>query len=267
MRRGPSAAEGGRGAPRGQRPGPGSAVRVRPQRATRRPPPATREMPTDDGALTVAMSKGRSASICAPGFSSMEAVAAAAAAAAAGGGGGSGSGGGGGTPVAGRRRRPAARSQSARLTGGKSVRRRAAAGAAGGGGEGMRGGVSEPRLAGHGAEGTPPPAPGLGLPAAATPEASPGFRRRGSSRRSVHHAHGHGHGHGHAHGHAQQPPPRKSAAYLDVPDALGGPLEGEDDESYRLRSFSLTSKGRRRPPPTCRPPSVYVASSPICQTY
>ncbi|XP_049807719.1 uncharacterized protein LOC126251378 [Schistocerca nitens] len=212
-------------------------------------------MPTDDGALTVAMSKGRSASICAPGFSSMEAVAAAAAAAAAGGGGGSGSGGGGGTPVAGRRRRPAARSQSARLTGGKSVRRRAAAGAAGGGGEGMRGGVSEPRLAGHGAEGTPPPAPGLGLPAAATPEASPGFRRRGSSRRSVHHAHGHGHGHGHV----QQPPPRKSAAYLDVPDALGGPLEGEDDESYRLRSFSLTSKGRRRPPPTAVCVRVVVA--------
>lgn len=160
-------------------------------------------MPTED---RVMLPKGRSASICAPGFSSMEAMAAAAAASAA-------HDSGGGTPVSSRRaRRPATRSQSARLTGGKSVRRRPQQNAPAS--ETMRSGVSEPRLADQ-------------IPTIATPEASPGLRRRGSTRRSVHH----------------QTPPRKSAAFLDVPDAGLGPMEGEDEESYRLRSFSLTSKG------------------------
>lgn len=88
--------------------------------------------------------KGRSASICAPGFSSMEQMLGAIPPSgvkeshggnsgnAYSGGSGNGSGGGGGgtpensTPT--RKRRPAARSQSARVSGGnKSIRRRAAA--------------------------------------------------------------------------------------------------------------------------------------------
>ncbi|XP_023724099.1 GTP-binding protein Rit2 [Cryptotermes secundus] len=48
------------------------------------------------------------------------------------------------------------------------------------------------------------------------------MRRKGSSRRSV---------------------PRKSTAFLDVPNNTGGCPEDEDEESYRLRSFSFTSKG------------------------
>ncbi|XP_063233879.1 GTP-binding protein RAD [Bacillus rossius redtenbacheri] len=114
-----------------------------------------------------------------------------------------------GTPGA-RRRRPAARSQSARTPGGG--RRRTAAAAGGG----MRAGTSEPRL--------------CDLPAvvtASTPEASPAERRRqGSTRRSTRAG-------------GQQ---RKSTAFLEVPDR-GERLEDEDDESYRLRSFSFTSKG------------------------
>jgi hypothetical protein len=160
----------------------------------------------DDVLLSVHQSKGRSASICAPGFSSMEAMATAAA---------------GtctpeisGTPVS-RRRRPAARSQSARVPGGRSVRRRAVAAAAAAEACSMRSGTSEPRL--H-----------PDVPTIATPEASPGMRRKGSSRRSM---------------------PRKSTAFLDVPNNTGGCPEDEDEESYRLRSFSFTSKGKH--PPEC----------------
>ncbi|PSN31681.1 hypothetical protein C0J52_21069 [Blattella germanica] len=162
----------------------------------------------DDVLLSVHQSKGRSASICAPGFSSMEAMAAANA----------------GTPPlatgsstpeasgtpSGRRRRPATRSQSARVPGGRSVRRKAVAAAAAEAGT-MRSGTSEPRL--H-----------VEVPTIATPDASPGMRRKGSTRRSVH-----------------QSQPRKSTAFLDVPDAGGCP-EDEDEDSYRLRSFSFTSK-------------------------
>lgn len=39
---------------------------------------------------------------------------------------------------------------------------------------------------------------------------------------------------------------RKSNAFLDVPDTssqMPSREEGEDEDSYRLRSFSLTSKG------------------------
>lgn len=155
----------------------------------------------DDVLLSVHQNKGRSASICAPEFSSMEAMATAA----------------GnctpeisGTPVS-RRRRPATRSQSARVPGGRSVRRRAVAAAAAAEAGSMRSGTSEPRL--H-----------ADVPTIATPEASPGMRRKGSSRRSV---------------------PRKSTAFLDVPNNTGGCPEDEDEESYRLRSFSFTSKGKR----------------------
>ncbi|KAK7863885.1 hypothetical protein R5R35_007218 [Gryllus longicercus] len=181
-----------------------------------------------DDVLLSAQQKGRSASVCAPGSSSMEAMAAMAAVAS--GTPPAGPDSAGGTPGSGRRRRPAARSQSARLSAGKSVRRRAAAGGGGGGdgagaAAGMRSGASEPRLCD--AYVTP-----------ATPEASPGLRRRGSSRRSVHH----GHGHGQAAAHGAQP--RKSMAFLDVPDGGAARGEDEDEDSYRLRSFSLTSKGR-----------------------
>lgn len=59
---------------------------------------------------------------------------------------------------------------------------------------------------------------------------SPGLRRRGSRRgQSMHHSHH-----------------RKSNAFLDVPDTssqMPSREEGEDEDSYRLRSFSLTSKG------------------------
>jgi hypothetical protein len=155
--------------------------------------------------LSVHQSKGRSASICAPGFSSMEAMAAAAAGAC--------TPETSGTPVS-RRRRPAARSQSARVPGGRSVRRRAVAAAAAAEAGSMRSGTSEPRLHPE-------------VPTIATPEASPGMRRKGSSRRSV---------------------PRKSTAFLDVPNNTGGCPEDEDDESYRLRSFSFTSKGNLHEP-------------------
>lgn len=39
---------------------------------------------------------------------------------------------------------------------------------------------------------------------------------------------------------------RKSNAFLDVPDPSNQIQreEGEDEDSYRLRSFSLTSKGK-----------------------
>ena len=63
-------------------------------------------------------------------------------------------------------------------------------------------------------------------------DASPGLRRRGSRRgQSVHHAHH-----------------RKVNAYLDVPDANSPPVQRDDlldEDLYRLRSFSLTSKGER----------------------
>lgn len=40
---------------------------------------------------------------------------------------------------------------------------------------------------------------------------------------------------------------RKSNAFLDVPDTssqMPSREDGEDEDSYRLRSFSLTTKGR-----------------------
>ncbi|XP_011504834.1 PREDICTED: GTP-binding protein REM 1 [Ceratosolen solmsi marchali] len=117
-----------------------------------------------------------------------------------------------------RRRRPATRSQSARVSGAnKSIRRRAAQQAAAqhdypSEGSGVRSAhcSSEPRLTDN--------------------DVSPGLRRRGSRRgQSVHHAHH-----------------RKVNAYLDVPDANASPVQRDDlldEDLYRLRSFSLTSKG------------------------
>ncbi|XP_011143476.1 GTP-binding protein RAD [Harpegnathos saltator] len=166
--------------------------------------------------------KTRSASICAPGFSSMEQMLEAMPP----------SGArerergererdsGSGTPDSStptRRRRPATRSQSARVSGGnKSIRRRAAAQAA--------------AHHHHHHEGTMKSAHCSSEPRLTENDVSPGIRRRGSRRgQSMHHAH-----------------QRKSNAFLDVPDTSSQmpPREdGEDEDSYRLRSFSLTSKG------------------------
>ncbi|CAL7936149.1 unnamed protein product [Xylocopa violacea] len=166
--------------------------------------------------------KTRSASICAPGFSSMEQMI------------GtmppsgarerekidrekdSGS----GTPDSStptRRRRPATRSQSARVSGAnKSIRRRAAAQAA--------------HHHHHHHEGTVKSAHCSSEPRLTDNDISPGLRRRGSRRgQSMHHSHH-----------------RKSNAFLDVPDTssqMPSREEGEDEDSYRLRSFSFTSKG------------------------
>ncbi|XP_015127953.1 transcription factor Maf isoform X3 [Diachasma alloeum] len=185
--------------------------------------------------------KTRSASICAPGFSSMEQILSAVSAGSdikgkeekkeREGDSGTGTPDSGSTPT--RRRRPATRSQSARVSGGsKSIRRKAAAQAANhhyqhhhhhhhqqqhhqqqqqqhGGGMKSPHCSSEPRLTDN--------------------DISPGLRRRGSRRgQSMHHVHY-----------------RKSNAFLDVPDINVQPpqrREDEDEESYRLRSFSLTSK-------------------------
>lgn len=69
-------------------------------------------------------------------------------------------------------------------------------------------------------------------------DVSPGIRRRGSRRgQSMHHTH-----------------QRKSNAFLDVPDVssqMPPREEGEDEDSYRLRSFSLTSKGQKLLSSTC----------------
>lgn len=112
-----------------------------------------------------------------------------------------------GTPV-GRRRRPAARSQSARIASGRSIRRRAVA---------VANANQELKNSHYNSE------PKLDN----TPEVSPHIRRKGSQRRgtSVYQ--------------------RKSTAYLDVPESKANATSGEeDDDSYRLRSFSFTSKGR-----------------------
>lgn len=165
--------------------------------------------------------KTRSASICAPGFSSMEQML------------GtippsgakerdksdrerdSGS----GTPDSNtptRRRRPATRSQSARVSGAsKSIRRRAAQAADQHHLHHHEGSVKSPHCSSE--------------PKLTNADVSPACRRRGSRRgQSMHHA--------------QQ---KKSNDFLDVPVASMqlSPREGEDEDSYRLRSFSLTRKG------------------------
>ncbi|XP_054012278.1 GTP-binding protein RAD [Hylaeus anthracinus] len=116
-----------------------------------------------------------------------------------------------------RRRRPATRSQSARVSGAnKSIRRRAAAQAA--------------QHHHHHHEGTVKSAHCSSEPKLTDNDISPGLRRRGSRRgQSMHHSHH-----------------RKSNAFLDVPDTssqMPSREDGEDEDSYRLRSFSLTSKG------------------------
>lgn len=126
-------------------------------------------------------------------------------------------GGGGGTPSdsntpSGRRRRPAARSQSAKLTSGKSVRRRAIVNSSSElsvSNQSMRSaGASDPKL-------NEPESP---------------HKRKGSTRRgqSVYVSH-----------------QRKSTAFLEIPPTNGpqDAPETPDEDSYRLRSFSFTSKG------------------------
>ncbi|XP_014238840.1 GTP-binding protein GEM isoform X1 [Trichogramma pretiosum] len=185
--------------------------------------------------------KTRSASICAPGSQSMEQMLNNS------GGGGGGCGGippmpamarerdrlrkdgssGNATPESNstpiKKRRPAVRSQSARVSrDNKSIRKKRQEQAAQhseyhseAGGVRSAHCISEPRLTDN--------------------DASPGLRRRNSRRgQSVHHPHHHN---------------RKVNAYLDVPDA-NGPTNAQreaelmlDEDLYRLRSFSLTSKG------------------------
>ncbi|CAG9770949.1 unnamed protein product [Ceutorhynchus assimilis] len=148
---------------------------------------------TDDRPHRVPRQKGRSASICATGSTSMEAIPPASD----------------GTPTQ-RRRRPAARSQSARMTNRRSVRNRTNQQAP----VDKSQSNSEPKLTED-----------------STPDVSPNIRRKGSQRRgtSVYQ--------------------RKSTAFLDVPETRRSVpshsnTEGEEDEdSYRLRSFSFTSKG------------------------
>ncbi|XP_026273542.1 GTP-binding protein REM 1 isoform X2 [Frankliniella occidentalis] len=185
---------------------------------------------TADDMFRSAQRKGRSASICAPSFSSMEAMVTAASTPPDS-----------GTPSSNRRtgRRPATRSHSARMSGAnKSVRPRPAQ-------EhhhntSMRSGNSEPRLNHHGDSLDAPRIGVTGASGSNTPESSPaGVRRRPAGGRrasSMHHAHtGTVHRDHHQH--------RKSTAFLDVPDLGHARGPDEDEDSYRLRSFSATSKG------------------------
>lgn len=114
----------------------------------------------------------------------------------------------GGTPQS-RRRKPAARSQSARLNNNRSIKRRTTLA------------TNQIEVKGH-CNSEPK------LDQGATPEVSPNIKRKGSRRgTSVYH--------------------RKSTAFLDVPDtraATRGNPDEEDEDSYRLRSFSFTSKGK-----------------------
>ncbi|XP_017887707.1 GTP-binding protein RAD [Ceratina calcarata] len=164
--------------------------------------------------------KTRSASICAPGFSSMEQMIETMPPSGARERDKIDKDSGSGTPDTNtptRKRRPATRSQSARVSGAnKSIRRRAAAQAA--------------HHHHHHHEGTVKSAHCSSEPRLTDNDVSPGLRRRGSRRgQSMHHSHH-----------------RKSNAFLDVPDSssqMPAREDGEDEDSYRLRSFSLTSKG------------------------
>lgn len=121
------------------------------------------------------------------------------------------------TPGSGRRR-PAVRSQSAR------IRRPPRHGASPNNADALRTAGSDPRL-----NNDPHLSPQVPTVIGTTPDTSPAMRRKVSTRRSVHGSTAHSQ--------------RKSNAFLDVPHAEPMPLEGEDEESYRLRSFSFTSKG------------------------
>ncbi|KAK3928699.1 Venom allergen 5 [Frankliniella fusca] len=105
----------------------------------------------------------------------------------------------------------------------------------------MRSGTSEPRLNHHGDSLDAPRIGVTGASGSNTPESSPaGVRRRppgGRRATSMHHAHtGTVHRDHHQH--------RKSTAFLDVPDLGHGRGPDEDEDSYRLRSFSASSKGK-----------------------
>ncbi|XP_018324105.1 uncharacterized protein LOC108736243 [Agrilus planipennis] len=158
-------------------------------------------------------SKGRSASICATSSTSMDALHSLAAAKGA-----SATSTDHGTS-SGRPRRPAARSQSAKLVSGRSIKRKTVQASGSAYAEvGKSHCNSEPKLAHDQAR--------------VTPDVSPNIRRKGSTRRgtSVYQ--------------------RKSTTLLDVPVESRSSSannierrEGEDEDSYRLRSFSFTSKG------------------------
>lgn len=115
-----------------------------------------------------------------------------------------------GTPQS-RRRRPATRSQSARMTNRRSMKN--------------RGPVTSPSNLVRNHHNSEPKLAEQDL----TPDVSPNIKRKSQRRgTSVYQS-------------------RKSSAFLDVPEARGrsnSATEEEDEDSYRLRSFSFTSKGR-----------------------
>ncbi|KAF4520815.1 hypothetical protein B566_EDAN002393 [Ephemera danica] len=173
--------------------------------------------------------KGRSASICAPGFSSMENVVVGSAPSSA----GVMSSATDGTPARTRRAKPATRSQSARISAGANkpkVTRKTRGESPSFSAQSMSY-RSEPRLDQQ-------------IPTIATSNVSdsPGSYRRsikaGGARRvnsvkgtaSSHHR-------GESMYHRKQ-----QGGYLDVPGQESKRGEDEDEESYRLREFSLTSK-------------------------
>ncbi|OAD56458.1 hypothetical protein WN48_03356 [Eufriesea mexicana] len=185
--------------------------------------------------------KTRSASICAPGFSSMEQMLEAMPPSGARDRDKIDKDSGSGTPDSStptRRRRPATRSQSARVSSAnKSIRRRAAA-------QVLKlffvtkytvfdltnNRTPPAHHHHHHHEGTVKSAHCSSEPRLTDNDISPGLRRRGSRRgQSMHHSHH-----------------RKSNAFLDVPDTssqMPAREDGEDEDSYRLRNFSVTSKG------------------------
>ena len=118
----------------------------------------------------------------------------------------------GGTPQN-RRRKPANRSQSARLNSNRSFKKKTAV-AASNPLDNKDHCNSEPKLT---------------EPSENTPHVSPNIKRKTSSSKrgtSVYH--------------------RKSTAFLDVPDSRPSSEkhDEENEDSYRLRSFSFTSKGK-----------------------
>lgn len=163
-----------------------------------------------DDTLIMSRAKGRSASICAAGSTSMEAIAAMESTSNTPEG---------GTPTGQRRRRPAARSQSARIASGRSIRRRAAVAAAANHSEVKSHYNSEPKLADD------------------SSDVSPGFKRKHSTRRgtSVYHRKSTA---------FLEIPDQRSAYGGGGGSGGGGGGEEEDEDSYRLRSFSFTSKGK-----------------------
>ncbi|XP_059489571.1 GTP-binding protein REM 1 isoform X2 [Neocloeon triangulifer] len=182
----------------------------------------------DDELRASAARKGRSASICAPGFSSMEAVVQAATQA--------------DTPQRARRAKPATRSQSARITQANKPRvtrkTRAESPSMTMNSSSCR---SEPRL-----ENIPTIATSSsdspGAPRR-SPRAPTGARRVNSVKGTAGHHHQQQQQQQHHHrGESVRETSHKRGGFLDVP-GMEEPMHPDEDESYRLREFSLTSKG------------------------